>query len=169
MKNEKRKIEYSDEVNFLEDERVYLVKLYGNGRPLDNTSFLYLDISNLRPVHPIVRVSDYIDARLSAIEMTDELNADVDLGVFSENIHYYAATVEDSASPGDNNTATLEVTAKDENAVIAVEQDGTTVNAEQDGSFEITLSAGQNVIVITSSIEAVVETYVIVVNYTPIA
>lgn len=160
------RIEYSDEVNFLEDERVYLVKLYGNGRPLDNTSFLYLDISNLRPVHPIVWVSDYVDARLSAIEMTDKLTADVDLGVFSENIHYYSATVEDSASPGDNDTVTLEVTAKDENAVIAVEQDGTPVIAEQDGSFEITLSDGQNVIVITSSIGAVVETYVLVITYT---
>ena len=43
------KIEYSDEYKFLEDERVYLVKLYGNGKPKDNTSFLYLDISGLVP------------------------------------------------------------------------------------------------------------------------
>ena len=44
------KVEYSDDYRFLEDERMYLTKLYGNGKPLDNTSFLRLDISGLKPV-----------------------------------------------------------------------------------------------------------------------
>jgi len=43
------KIEYSDEYHFLEDERVYLVKLYGYGMPLDNSAFVYADISGLVP------------------------------------------------------------------------------------------------------------------------
>ena len=43
------RIEYSDEYHFLEDERVYLIKLYANGFPMDNNAFLYLDISGLRP------------------------------------------------------------------------------------------------------------------------
>ena len=43
------RIEYSDQYQFLEDNRVYLVKLYGNGTPLDNTAFAYLDITNLVP------------------------------------------------------------------------------------------------------------------------
>lgn len=43
-------IEYSDEYHFLEDERVYLVKMYGHGEPLDNTAFVYADITNLKPV-----------------------------------------------------------------------------------------------------------------------
>lgn len=43
------KIECSDEYRFLEDERVYLVKLYGHGEPLDNNAFLVLDISELKP------------------------------------------------------------------------------------------------------------------------
>lgn len=163
------KIEYSDEYKFLEDERYYLIKFYGTGRPLDNTSFLLLDISGLKPFHPIVRVADYVDAKLSGIEMIDELTADVDLGMFDENVHYYTAAIEDSEAAGDNNVVTLEVTANDENAVIAVEQDGTPVAAEADGSYEITLAAGPNVIVITSAVGAVVETYVIVANYTPIA
>jgi hypothetical protein len=42
-----RKIEYSDEYRFLEDERVYISKQYANGRPKDNGSFLVFDISNL--------------------------------------------------------------------------------------------------------------------------
>lgn len=43
------KIEYSDHVRFLEDERVYLTKFYGHGQPKDNNSFILLDISNLKP------------------------------------------------------------------------------------------------------------------------
>ena len=43
------KIEFSDDYKFLEDERIYLVKLYGYGMPLDNTAFVYADISGLVP------------------------------------------------------------------------------------------------------------------------
>lgn len=43
------RIEYSDEYRFLEDERVYLVKTYGNGMPADNNAFLELDVSGLQP------------------------------------------------------------------------------------------------------------------------
>lgn len=43
------RIEYSDEYHFLEDERVYLIKLYGHGEPLDNNAFVYADISGLAP------------------------------------------------------------------------------------------------------------------------
>jgi len=42
-----QKIEKSDEYRFLEDERVYLGKLYGTGKPKDNSSFIYLDITGL--------------------------------------------------------------------------------------------------------------------------
>ena len=52
------RIEYSDEYKFLEDERVYLIKLYGTGRPLDNNSFLHLDIANLKRYTPQVEVSN---------------------------------------------------------------------------------------------------------------
>lgn len=44
------RIEYSDHYHFLEDERVYLVKLYGNGLPLDGNAFQLLDISGLEPL-----------------------------------------------------------------------------------------------------------------------
>lgn len=42
-----KKIEFSDEVKFIEDERVYIGKQYANGRPKDNKSFLVFDISKL--------------------------------------------------------------------------------------------------------------------------
>lgn len=50
------KIEYSDHVRFLEDERVYLTKFYGHGQPKDNNSFILLDISNLVPTAQTVSI-----------------------------------------------------------------------------------------------------------------
>lgn len=47
-------IEYSDEAQFLQDNRVYTTRIYGNGRPIDNTSFAYLDISGVEaPALPV--------------------------------------------------------------------------------------------------------------------
>lgn len=40
-------ITYSDEYRFLDDERVYKTRMQANARPLDEYSFLYLDITNL--------------------------------------------------------------------------------------------------------------------------
>jgi hypothetical protein len=47
-----QKIVYSDELRLLEDERVYVTKLYANGKPKDNNSFLLFDISNLEAEIP---------------------------------------------------------------------------------------------------------------------
>lgn len=47
---------YSDDYRFLEDERVYLIKLYGYGQPKDNNSFVLLDISGLQPIFQRVQV-----------------------------------------------------------------------------------------------------------------
>ena len=47
-----QKIEYSDEFKFLDDERVYVSKMYANGKAIDNKSFLLLDISKISPVSP---------------------------------------------------------------------------------------------------------------------
>lgn len=55
------RIEYDDSYRFLEDERVYLIKLYGYGKPKDNNSFLCLDISGLKRYIPAVKtVADEI-------------------------------------------------------------------------------------------------------------
>ena len=54
------KIEHSDEYHFLEDERVYLVKLYGHGEPKDDNAFLVLDISDLEPA--ILKVKTVTEA-----------------------------------------------------------------------------------------------------------
>lgn len=55
------KIEYSDEYQFLEDNRVYTTKMYGMGRPKDNNAFQYLDISKLKPQSLKVEVTNTED------------------------------------------------------------------------------------------------------------
>ena len=52
------KIEYSDEYQFLEDNRVYITKMYGMGRPKDNNAFQYLDITGLKPMPLKVEVTN---------------------------------------------------------------------------------------------------------------
>lgn len=49
------KIEYSDHYQFLEDNRVYLIKLYANGLPKDDNAFKLLDISGLTPAYLTVK------------------------------------------------------------------------------------------------------------------
>lgn len=49
-------IEYSDEHKFLDDQRTYVSRWYGNGRPKDNNAFELLDISALEPY--ILQVKD---------------------------------------------------------------------------------------------------------------
>lgn len=163
------KIDYSDEYQFLEDDRIYLTKLYGTGRPIDNTSFLYLDISGIKPVHKIVRVAGYVDAKVANIEITDENSNAVDIGVVNGDIHYYTGSVADAATTGDNNAAVLDVTPNDSTATVTVKLNGTGVTAKANGTFELTLTAGQNVVVITVAIDGVSEAYVIVIDYTPVA
>lgn len=49
------KIDTSDQYRFLEDQTVYRIKLYGEGRAYDNNAFQKLDISNLKPLAPTVK------------------------------------------------------------------------------------------------------------------
>lgn len=48
-------IEYSDDCQFIEDNRVFKTKLYANGRPKDATSFILLDVSALEAYIPTVK------------------------------------------------------------------------------------------------------------------
>jgi hypothetical protein len=61
------KLEYSDEYQFLEDQRVYRIKMYGNGKPLDDTSFSLVDISGLVPSVQRVYVTNMGEANTPSI------------------------------------------------------------------------------------------------------
>lgn len=57
------KIEYSDEFRFLDDERVYLTKLYGNGRALDDNAFILADISGIQAATCEVSVTNVVKTK----------------------------------------------------------------------------------------------------------
>lgn len=64
-------IEFDDSNQFLEDNRVYTTRVYGNGRPIDNTSFAYLDISEIdAPVLPVVVRAGTITTQVETLEPT---------------------------------------------------------------------------------------------------
>lgn len=58
-------IEFSDDYKFLEDNRTYLIKFYGNGMPKDNVSFKYLNITNLKPFVPKVQIDGTTPVQIS--------------------------------------------------------------------------------------------------------
>jgi len=62
-------IEYSDEFQFLDDNRVYKIKLYGNGMPLDGNAFVIGDITNLVPLTVKVNVGT-VDGVVKTKEQT---------------------------------------------------------------------------------------------------
>jgi len=160
------RIEYSDHYHFLEDERMYITKLYGDGKPLDNVSFKRVDISALHPAHPVVRVADYIDARIEEMVLKTEKNATINLN-FNKNIHAYTAEIEDVAAHGDNDTATLTITPVDDTATIVVKNDSSVVTPS-DGVYSLSLTDGANIITITCTVGTVSEAYVLVIEYTEI-
>lgn len=73
MSSKDGRIEYSDQYQFLEDNRVYIIKLYANGFPMDNNAFLYLDINGLRPavlkVEQVSAPTASTDATLSGLKI----------------------------------------------------------------------------------------------------
>ena len=145
------KIEYSDENRFLEDERVYITKLYGTGRPIDNNSFLYLDISKLKPNFPIVRVRNYYNSDLASIVVAGGTLSPV----FDANVTYYEADVAEAGA--------FTVVAEDAvNATIGIKVNG---SAATNGE-SVTWGEGSNVVVVTVTNGDTVKTYVVVVTYT---
>ena len=148
------RIEYSDEYHFLEDERVYLTKFYGTGRPLDNNSFILLDIKNVKPIVPAIRVVSWPDATLSDLKVA---NGNIDISpAFDKNIHYYTAETDNAAD-------LVTATATDPNAVIEATLNGDSTDLSSTQAWE----EGQNVIIITVTNGNVREMYVLVVTYEP--
>ena len=119
------------------DERVYLTKLYGNGRPLDGNSFKRVDISGLKPTYPIFRGTPYLDARLASLTVNAGVAA-ID-PAFNGDTHYYEADV--AAASG----AIAAVAADAVNATVTMTLNGSTVS----NPASITFAEGQNVVVIT--------------------
>ncbi len=177
------KIEYSDEFKFLDDERVYLTKLYGTGRPLDNGSFIYLNIKDVKPIVPPVRVTEvpedmpefpafewpplpeYADTTLQALALTDGDDTPLDLDPAFSHVkyEYAAAKIEDATG-----TATFKLVAT------AADEVGATVAATLNGDKitdlnSIAFAEGNNTIIVTVTNGNATRTYSIHVEYEDIS
>lgn len=140
-------IEYSDHYHFLEDERVYLIKGYANGFPMDNNAFLHLDISGLRPLTYRVTVVDEPtpsnDAALSALSL-----GSVSLSpAFDPDTDTYTASTT-------NATNTVTATPANAGAKVVITNKGTTGGAvEIPNGTAATWQAGANTLTITVTAE----------------
>lgn len=153
------KLEYSDEYKFLEDERIYLIKLYGHGEPLDNNAFVYLDISNLQPAYHKVFIANAKDEPIPIYESFDARLEDLDLGsaslspAFNKSTHSYTATTT-------NATNTITAIPVDDEATVEILVNGSAIaNAAQ-----ATWNDGENTVVINITSGTDTESYSILVT-----
>lgn len=111
------RILYSDDYHFLEDERVYLIKLYAAGFAKDNNNFIALDISDLQPayykVETVENVTDVENASLADIKVSNNaLNP-----VFAAETFEYTVETSDASNTvtalAADATAAVEITYKD--------------------------------------------------------
>lgn len=75
MNSSAGRIEYSDEYKWLEELRVYKIKLYANGMPMDNNAFQYLDISGLTPATIAVTVENTVTTEVEGTVTTTSAGA----------------------------------------------------------------------------------------------
>lgn len=137
------RIEYSDHVQFLEDNRVYLIKLYANGFPMDNNAFLYLDISGLLPATLQVTtmtppaastVATLASLKLGALELSPSFDADT--------TSYTASTT--------NATNTIMAIPADAGATVAITNTHDSDETDNyDNGAAITWAEGSNTVKVT--------------------
>lgn len=148
------RIEYSDHYHFVEDERVYLIKTYANGLPMDNHAFLYLDISDLQPTNYKVEVitpapsddATLADLKIGALTLSPAFDPDEDT---------YTATTTNASN-------TLNAVPSDAGATIVCLLGSTVV---ENGSA-LTWATGSNVVkvIVTAADGETTETYQVTVT-----
>lgn len=149
------RIEFSDHYHFLEDERVYLIKLYANGMPLDNNAFLHLDISGLKPavwkMEQVPAAGASADATLASLKIG---NLTLDPVFAAETTAYTAATT----------NATNVVTAAPANAGAKIEM--TVGGTAMDNGSAATWANGENTVTVkvTAADGTTAKTYTVTVT-----
>ena len=150
------KLEYDDSYKFLEDQRVYLIKLYGNGKPLDANAFVYADISGITPyVQKVYVANDNItvlgqyDARLASLT----IGALTLSPTFNKSVMNYAAATS-------NATNTITAVAMDGEATIAILNGETPVA----NGAAATWAAGENTVTLEVTSGTETETYTVIVT-----
>ena len=149
------RIEYSDEYRFLEDERVYLIKLYANGRPMDNQSFVRVNISGLKPLAYRVLTEEATESMTAPNTLLSGLtvgSAALSPAFDPDKAYYTASTT--------NATNAINATAADEGAHVLIRVNGTEI---ANGSAA-TWNVGENVVEITVTSGMAQRTIIVVVT-----
>ena len=159
------KIEYSDQYHFIEDERYYITKLYGDGKPLDSTSFKVLDITNLVPVVPDVHATNtgfgVTNDALNVLGLYDARLASLKIGAktltpaFNKSVMTYALTATDA-------TNTITAVAMDGEATIAIKLN--TVAMDNGGTATWTGGGATDTLTIDVTSGTETEQYVVAVT-----
>lgn len=131
------RIEYSDEYKFLEDLRVYLIKLYANGMPADNNAFVELDISDLKPA------TYHVTVESPGEPSSDATLSDLKIGSLTLSPAFAAATTSYTATTT-NATNTINAIPADAGAAIQVKVG----DVEIDNGSAATWATGANTVTI---------------------
>lgn len=148
-------IEYSDEYHFLEDERVYLIKLYANGRPMDDFSFVRANIANLKPLAYRVLTEEATDAATAPDTTLSALtvgSAALSPAFNAETPYYTASTT--------NNTNAVTATPSSAGASATVKVNGTEIA----NGTAATWNVGQNIVEITVTNNGATRNTIVVVT-----
>lgn len=148
------KIEYSDDYRFLEDERVYLAKLYANGFAKDNNAFQVLDITDLQPVR--FKVVNTTEAKTD-----DATLADLRLGAVKLSPVFAAGTTEYTAETS-NATNVINAMPASATATIAIKVGDVAVS----NGTAVKWENGENAVTITVTDGAATKTYTVTVTAT---
>lgn len=112
------RIEYSDHYHFLEDERVYLIKGYANGFPMDNNAFFVLDITGIQPA---VWKVEQVTAPAAS---TNADLADLRIGGLALSPAFSAATTSGYTAATTNATNTVTAIPADAGATVEITNEG---------------------------------------------
>lgn len=148
-------IEYSDHYRFLEDERVYIIKTYANGMPMDNNAFLLLDISELTPM---MLPAQMVDPPAASADAT---LADLKIGALALSPAFAAATTSYTAATT-NASNTVTATPADAGATIEI----TVGDKPTDNGSAVTWASGANTVKIkvTAADGTATKTYTVTVT-----
>lgn len=154
------RIEYSDHYQFLEDDRVYMIKLYANGFPMDNNAFLVLDISGLRPA--TLPVTTYAAPAAS----NDDNLASLRIGNLTLSPAFAAGTTTYTASTT-NASNTINAVPSDAGATVEITHtNASEVSASIANGSAISWAEGQNTVAVkvTAADGTTTQTYTVTVT-----
>jgi len=152
------KIDFSDHYHFLEDERMYLIKLYANGMPMDDNAFIRLDITGLQPAtYKVTQVASTDTVAVSEVATLASLK----IGALTLSPVFDSAT-KAYAAETTNGSNTITAIPSDAGADLAIDVDG--VGVSNGTAIEWKAGANKVTIKVTAADGETTDTYTVTVT-----